>query len=112
MQVDLEGASDAGAQGFGGYVSLAPGVGDEAVGALCAKAQKMCSRAAWKSGVQGALSTGVEFREEFSAAQQQLSRTWREAWAVLKLLQCHEGIMNNCSLRLFVDNLSLAFGLG
>lgn len=112
MQVDLEGHSDAGEDGFGGYISMAPGVGRDVLRTLQWRAQGLCSRMAWKTGVQGALSTGVEFRGDFTAEQQVQSSTWREGWAVYKLLGCYAEMLQGCTLRLFIDNLSLAFGLG
>jgi hypothetical protein len=112
LMVDVTGFSDASDRGFGGFVRLGEGAQRGAVDEVVRRAERESVGAELRSSMRGVLTRGLEFRGEFTEAQSAKSSTWREAWGVWQLLRFAAGLLRGCVVRMFVDNMGLAFGLG
>jgi hypothetical protein len=112
IAVDLTAFSDAGADGFGGWVKLGEGVTWKKGRQIVNRAQALSVEASMKGEMGRLMQTGLEFRGEFKGGQKEESSTWREAWGLLKLLEFTGDVMEGCTTRVFVDSQCLAFGLG
>lgn len=110
--VDITAYSDAGESGIGGLVRLGDRCGWQKTGEVVDRARGMCANDELKEGMESLLKRPLQFRGELTVAQSQKSSTWREGWAVLKLLEFAAPMMHGCRVRMHVDNISLAFGLG
>ena len=113
LQVDVRGASDAGATGYGGWFKLDEACREDLANEISCRARTLCwsNDQLWQSLI-GRLRTAVDFRGELSLEQQSRSSTWREAWAVCEFLEFAAPMLEGCRVRLNLDNSCLVFGLG
>ena len=110
--VDVSGSTDAGDKGYGGVVTLEEAGDPKVVREIRRRAREACVTVGLQRSVDRALATGLEFRGDFTMEQQARSSTWREAFGLLMLLKFVGWLLSCCKVRIVVDNISLAFGMG
>ncbi len=111
-QVDLRGACDAGASGFGGWLKFSEYCREDVAQEVNSRVADWCSNKSLQRSVQQKLVQAIDFRGEFTPEQRLKSSTWREGRALLKLLEGAAVILQGCRVRVNIDNSCLVFGLG
>ena len=112
LQVDVRGASDASAKGYGAWMKIDEGCRPEVARLIRARVAGLCDHKALWASVLRKLSTAVDFRGELTPEQQGRSSTWREAWAVCEFMEFAAPVLEGCRVRLNLDNTGVVFGLG